>query len=94
MITLSCAFIQACDCQNTRKCEWKIEKDPKNMDMASNGFVSVCIKNYSINRQKCILEIEESRLNQVLNKTFVYRDIEIDSNKMPRRITSFKECKP
>lgn len=64
------------------------------MDMASNGFVSVCIKNYSINRQKCILEIEESRLNQVLNKTFVYRDIEIDSNKMPRRITSFKECKP
>ncbi|MFK7825401.1 MAG: hypothetical protein AB8G05_14705 [Oligoflexales bacterium] len=87
-------FIQSCDCQNTSKCEWHLEVDKKNMDMASDGFVSMCIKNYNINRQKCFVEIEKSRINEVLGKTFIYRDIEIDSTKMPRKIVSFKECKP
>ena len=88
------SLILSCDCQNTGKCEWKIEVDNKNMDMASEGFVSMCIKNYKINRQKCFVEIEKNRVGEVLDKTFVYRDIEIDSTKMPRKIVSFQSCKP
>ena len=84
----------ACDCQNTTKCEWEIALDNENADMASDGYVTVCIRNFNINRQKCFIEIERNLFESTQNKKFIYREIEIDPAKMPRRIKSLSACKP
>ena len=84
----------ACDWQNTRSCQWTIELDSQNMNMASPGVVAVCVKNHHINRQRCFLEVEAERFAQLEGQVFTYHGINIDTRAMPRKITTAPACQP
>ena len=84
----------SCDCQRTSECEWSFAVDEKNIDLASEGFVTLCIRNYKIGKQKCFLEIEEEKAEKILKTSVIYQEVEIDASTMPRRIKSYKSCTP
>lgn len=84
--------LSACDCQRKSKCEWYIEPDLDNKKYASEGFVTVCVKNYELGKQKCFLELPLEEAKRVYQKRVTYQSLEIDHTVMPRRIKRFQIC--
>ena len=91
MVILS-IFVISCDCQRKNECEWKIEVDYEHQESVSKGFVGMCVRNYTLNKQKCYIEIEKNRVKDLEGKMFRYKDINIEYSKKYRRIIDYKTC--
>ena len=85
-------ILSSCDWQRLKKCEWYLIPDTDNVEIANEGFVTICVKNYNIGRKKCYLELEYDKAVAVYKKTIRYSTMEIDYSVYPRRILSYEVC--
>lgn len=86
-------FIQGCDCQRLEKCEWYIVPEEKHAHLVNPGFVSVCLRNYVTNKEKCILDMKLEDAEFVYGKKVKYSSVVLDDKNFPRRILKYSFCK-
>lgn len=92
-LLLSMLFV-ACDPYHYKKCEWFLEPDFENPDIATKGNVAICVRNYKTKRQKCFLEMSLHHAERDYRKPITYSSLEIEPSGFPRKILSYKVCGP
>lgn len=93
-IAVAAAVYMNLDFYNKDKCEWFLVPDLKNKELIEPGFVSLCARNYKIDRQKCYLQSTLELAEGIYNKPIRYADMKIDEDKFPRMVVSAPPCSP
>ena len=92
IITPLIPTIVGCDEISRLKCDWYLVPDLEQRHTVEKGWVSVCIKNYEINKQRCFLKANMKLAERVYAKKFRYYDAEINTKEFPREVTSIDLC--
>jgi hypothetical protein len=93
-IVFTAASTTGCDPLRQRKCEWYLIPEAQHQYLAEPGSVSVCAKNYKLNRQKCFIQTSISKAEELYGQAFRYVDLKVDKNSFPRKLLSVQTCTP
>lgn len=80
------------DFYNKEKCEWFLVPDLKAKDLIEPGWVSLCARNYKIDRQRCYYQSKLELAEGIYGKPIRYSDMKIDNDKFPRVVVSAPPC--
>jgi hypothetical protein len=86
-------FLLACDPDGKKNCAWVLEPEPTLKDRATSGYIPVCARNRTTQKQDCRLETTLDFAQKAYEKTFRYVDLEVESSGLPRRIKRITFCK-
>lgn len=82
-----------CDPNRERYCEWYLVPEPRHE--APAGYIPVCARNYTNNKQNCRLKATLAFAQRVYGKPFRYVDLEIAEGRFPRTVTAIQRfCQP
>jgi hypothetical protein len=84
-----------CDPHNKKKCEWYLMPEPSLIGKSSPGFIPVCARNLTINKEYCRLEASMDLAKSVYGKKFRFDDMEIDkAGRFPKKVVKidFSAC--
>ncbi len=85
----------ACDPFHKDKCEWFLVPEPKHINLVEPGWVSLCARNFVINKERCYLKATLEYAKAVNGKAFRLSTMKVkDSGLYPREVESIKACKP
>lgn len=85
-------YLTACDPERKKKCEWYIVPNPKANEMMEPGWVSLCVANFKLGRQKCYFTAKPDLVEKLNGIPFRYNTLKY-SDSFPRKILSVKTCK-
>jgi hypothetical protein len=74
------------------QCDWFIMPDPDRRELIEDGWATVCISNFVINKRKCYLKMKLDEAEAVYGQKFRYVDIEISRSGFPKEIKSYTSC--
>ncbi len=87
-------FIAGCDPYNKDKCEWYLEPEPAHIDLVEPGWVSLCARNFKINKERCYLKATLEYAKAVNGKPFRFSSMKVRNvGPYPREVESIKTCK-
>ena len=81
----------ACDPLRLKKCEWYLIPNPEADSVTPAGWVSVCLANPQLKRQKCYFAIKLELANKFNGVPFRYSEMEYE-DKFPKEISSLSKC--
>lgn len=85
----------ACDPYHKEKCEWYLVPEPAQVDLVDPGWVSLCARNFVINRQRCYLRATLDYAKAVYGKPFRMSVMKVrEIGPYPREVESIKVCQP
>lgn len=88
-------FISGCDPYHKDKCEWYLVPEPDHVNLVEPGWVSICARNYVINKERCYLKSNLEFAKDLNGKLIRLSSLKIsDKGPYPREILSVKTCKP
>lgn len=91
MPVLSC--LTGCDWEHTKECEWYLMPEPSLIDKTDEGFIPVCARNLTINKEKCRMQATEEIARKYYGQKFRLVDLVVDlEGKFPRTVISLKSC--
>lgn len=83
----------ACDPHHKEKCEWYLVPEPAQIDLVPEGWVSLCARNYVINKQKCYLKASIDFAKAVSGKPFKLSRLKVDDKgPYPREVLKINTC--
>jgi len=86
-------LLAGCDLNHERKCEWYLVPEPKNADKADAGYIPVCARNYTTNKQNCLLQAKFDFVKENFERKFRLVDMDVDEEgRFPRKVKSIKYC--
>ncbi len=84
-----------CDPFHKEKCEWYLVPEPDHVDLVEPGWVSLCARNYVINKERCYLKSTLEFAKEVNGKLIRLSSLKVsETGPYPREILSVKTCKP
>ena len=93
IILLSCSLLVSCDWYHKNQCEWYLVPEPDDAHRVEAGWVSLCARNYVINKQRCMLKAKIKFAKAVHGKPFKYSSMQVLPGKYPKEVISIKTCK-
>lgn len=78
-----------CDPQRKGKCEWYFVPFPEGNNVVKDGWVSVCVANPELGKQKCYFTAKPNFLEKMNGVPFKYNTLQF-TNTFPKKITSVK----
>lgn len=84
----------SCDEDRHKKCEWYLIPEPDHREMVKKGWVSLCARNYTNNKQRCFLQAKLGYAEKVYGTAFRFTDLKLDKEVFPRKVVSIKACTP
>lgn len=93
IINTSLALV-SCDPDRHRECEWYLVPEPDHRELVTKGWVSLCARNYTNNKQRCHLQAKLAYAEKVYGKAFRFTSLKLDKDSYPRKVLSIKACKP
>ena len=91
---LFCLVGSGCDFYHKDKCEWYLVPEPDHIKMVEEGWVSLCARNYVINKQRCYLKSTIDFAKEVNGKLFRLSSMNVaEQGTYPREVLSIKACK-
>ena len=85
-------FLSGCDYVARYRCEWFITPEPDHRNIVEHGYVSVCLRNFEINKQQCFLKASMSLAQKYFKVPIRYVDVEISTESWPHEIVDVKKC--
>lgn len=87
-----CLLLSACDPDGKEQCAWTLEPEPSLISKVEEGFIPVCARNRTTQKQDCRLQTNLEFAKKIYGKRFRYVDLEIDSVVLPRTIKRITFC--
>lgn len=84
----------SCDLLHKKKCEWYLVPEPKHKDYVESGWVSICVRNFKLDRQKCYLKMKLEEAEKVHGKPIRYDSLRLDDASFPRTVVKYELCRP
>ena len=82
----------SCDWYHKDKCEWYLVPEPDDIGKIEPGWVSLCARNYEINKQRCLLKAKLPFAKAVFGKPFKYSSLKVIQSPYPKEVKSVKIC--
>lgn len=92
LIASLCFLMSACDPEGKKKCDWVLEPEPTLKETTDEGYIPVCARNRTTQKQDCRLQTNMDYAKQAYGKKFRYVDLKIKGPGLPRTIESIKFC--
>jgi len=93
--SLTLPLLVGCDPYHKDKCEWYLVPEPEHIDLVEPGWVSLCARNYVINKERCYLKSTIEFAKEANGKLVRLSSLKIaETGLYPREILSVKTCKP
>ena len=92
LLTL-CWFSAACDPFRKSKCEWYLVPYPKANAVMEEGWVSLCVANFKLGRQRCYFTAKPDFVEKVNGIPFRYDSLRY-TDTFPKKIQSLQTCTP
>lgn len=94
-LSLTTLTLVACDPSHKEKCEWYLVPEPADIELVPEGWVSLCARNYVINKQKCYLKSTLEMAKAAHGKPFKLSRLKVDeSGPFPREVIKINTCQP
>ncbi|HYX34853.1 MAG TPA: hypothetical protein VE954_17280 [Oligoflexus sp.] len=97
-LKLSCLalpLLVGCDPYHKDKCEWYLVPEPEHIQLVDTGWVSLCARNYTINKERCYLKSTLDFAKELNGKLIRFSSLKVaETGPYPREILSVKTCKP
>jgi hypothetical protein len=88
-------LLVGCDPYHKDKCEWYLVPEPDHIQLVDLGWVSLCARNYVINKERCYLKSTLEFAKEVNGKLIRMSSLKVaETGPYPREILSVKTCKP
>ncbi len=93
---MSLSFLTiACDPSHKEECEWYLVPEPDHVNLVTEGWVSLCARNYITNKQRCYLKASLDFAKAVQGKPFRLSRLKIDDKgEYPREVLKINTCTP
>ncbi len=85
-------YLTGCDPERKTKCEWYIVPNPEANEMMEPGWVSLCVANFKLGRQRCFFTAKPDMVEKLNGVPFRYSTLKYTES-IPRKILSVKTCK-
>ncbi len=86
-LMLGALTLFSCDPSHKKKCEWYLMPEPTLIGTSSPGYIPVCARNLTIDKEYCRIEATLEFAKSVYGKKFRFDDMEIDkSGKFPKKV--------
>lgn len=83
----------SCDPERKKECEWYLMPEPSLKSSVDPGFIPVCARNLTSNKQYCRLQAKIEFAKKFYGKKFRFVDMDIEtSGRFPRKVLSIKTC--
>ncbi len=92
LLIFSSAAFRGCQSEGKKDCDWVLEPAPENAGKADEGYVPVCARNRTADRQDCQLQIKLELAKTTDGKKFRYSDIKFGEKNFPKIIESISFC--
>jgi len=86
------ASLTSCDFYRKKKCEWYMVPEPKHISLVKPDWVSLCIRNYTSEKQVCFYQAKVDFAEKMDGVKFRFVDMKIKEGTHPRVITDVKTC--
>lgn len=86
-------LLSGCDWYHKDKCEWYLVPEPDDIKKVEPGWVSLCARNFVINKQRCLLKAKLDFAKAVHGKPFKYNSMVVKQGPYPKEVASIKVCK-
>ncbi len=83
----------ACDPMRKKKCEWYLVPNPKANAVMEEGWVSLCVANFKLGRQRCYFTAKPEFVEKVNGVPFRYDSLRY-TDTFPKEIESLQTCTP
>ena len=93
-IILIVGFFSACDPFRKEKCEWYLVPEPEHRHLVEKGWVSLCARNYELNKQKCYYTAKLKFAEKIYGQAFKMTSLKIEDGTFPRKVISIQACTP
>lgn len=95
VLGLTCLWLLGCDPNHKEACEWYLVAEPADIELVPDGWVSLCARNYVINRQKCYLKATLEMAKAASGKPFKLSRLKLDeTGPFPREVLKINTCQP
>ena len=84
--------LMGCDPDRKKKCEWYLMPDVDRVSTVDEGFIPVCARNFTNNKQDCRLQAPLEFAKKHYNKKFKYVDLDYEGTGIPRTVEAIKHC--
>ena len=91
---LLCLGVNSCDWYHKDRCEWYLVPEPDHIEKVKPGWVSLCARNYEVNRQRCLLKAPLDFAKKVHKVPFRYSSMVVLPGPYPKEVKSIEPCKP
>ena len=89
----SLSVFLGCDPERKKKCEWYLMPEPSLKGTTTEGYIPVCARNLTNNKQYCRLQASLDFSKKYYQKKFRFVDMKIDeSGRFPKTVESIKTC--
>ncbi|NRA65492.1 MAG: hypothetical protein HRU19_13475 [Pseudobacteriovorax sp.] len=86
-------YLVSCDPDRHKKCEWYLVPEPDHRELVEDGWVSLCARNYTTNKQRCFLQAKFDFAKEMYGKPITFDSLKMDKS-YPRKISAAKVCTP
>ena len=91
-IFLSSILLVSCDPQRKNECEWYIVPFPEGNTAVKVGWVSLCVANFKLGRQRCFFTAKPGFVDRLNGVPFQYSSMRYTET-LPKKIISVESCK-
>ena len=89
ILLVALATLTSCEYISQRRCEWYLMVDQDNQHLVEPGMISLCLRNFNSNKQKCSLQATIDLAESVDGKKLRASDVVIGAR---RTITEAPIC--
>lgn len=94
-VILLVPLLTGCDPWHKDKCEWYLVPEPEHIELVEPGWVSLCARNYKINKERCYIKSTLEFAKALNGKLIRLSTMKVaETGLYPREILSVKTCKP
>lgn len=88
------SLFAGCDPYHKDKCEWYLVPEPEHINLVEEGWVPICARNYTINKERCYLKSSLEFAKELNGKLIRLSSLKVsETGPFPREILSVKTCK-
>ncbi|WP_132321451.1 hypothetical protein [Pseudobacteriovorax antillogorgiicola] len=90
--SLAIFVLTGCDPQRKKQCEWYFIPFPEGNPSVEEGWVSICVANFKLGRQRCYFTAKPNFLDKMNGIPFRYTSLKY-TDTFPKKVISVKPCR-
>ena len=86
-------LLSGCDPERLKQCEWYLVPEERHADYVDAGWVSICARNYVLQRERCYLKMKLAEAEKAYGKPVTFDSLELSRGGI-KDVKAYAHCTP